>query len=821
MGRQPAVLLVGAGHEPGVPRVERLAAAGLVVQRSVVREGTRPPRCTGCPPGETAVRAWLASPPGPPVLRHPVALRVFFGHLLDPGELRAAIESHRAWCDDMLAQLGEVRSELGDDAVAQRRPGGRVGPRLLPGRAGGGRRHRARREPARWRGPRRDAARGSDRTNVCSYTGAVGFNNPDVPWSEIERTLSDRKPGGDPHGWWSTGGARAPRPPAPPTCPRGRTGATARPGRPTGPAYQPPAGLDRRPSATPYAELHCHSNFSFLDGASHPEELAEEAARLGLEALAITDHDGLYGVVRFAEAARAVGVPTVFGAELSLGLTRPQNGEADPEGDHLLVLARDPEGYARLASTLSAGHLAGHEKGRPDYSGVDWAAAHGGHWVVLTGCRKGAVPQALLARARRPRPASWRGWSTRSAPTTWRSSCATTATRSTRPATTPWPRWPCGRASTWWPPTTSTTPRPTAGAWPRPWPRCGPGAASTTSAGWLPAAGTAHLRSGDEQARRFARWPGAVERAAELGRACAFDLALVAPRLPPFPCPDGLDEMAYLRRLTEEGATRRYGPRGGADPRATATATARPWAQIDHELAVIEALGFPGYFLVVWDIVELLPPVEHLLPGPGQRRQLGGLLRAGHHQRRRGVARPAVRALPVARARRPARHRHRHRERPAGGGHPVRLPAPRPPPRGPGGQRHQLPGPLGGARHGQGARLLARPAGRLVEADGHVVDGGVDRRARGPTATTSPARCWRWPARSSGRPATWASTRGAWSSATGPSSRCARSSGGGSRAGRRCATARPAPTAPPWATSWCPCAPCCSGTRTTARRWAW
>ncbi|MDD9350654.1 PHP domain-containing protein, partial [Mumia sp.] len=160
--------------------------------------------------------------------------------------------------------------------------------------------------------------------------------------------------------------------------------------------YEPPSRLERRTSTTPYAELHCHSNFSFLDGASHPEELAEEAARLGLDALALTDHDGFYGVVRFAEAARSVAVPTVFGAELSLGLTRPQNGEADPEGDHLLVLARDPDGYARLASTLSTGHLAGREKGRPDYSGVDWAAAHGGHWLVLTGCRKGAVPRALV-----------------------------------------------------------------------------------------------------------------------------------------------------------------------------------------------------------------------------------------------------------------------------------------------------------------------------------------------------------------------------------------------------------------------------------------
>ncbi len=74
----------------------------------------------------------------------------------------------------------------------------------------------------------------------------------------------------------------------------------------------------------PYAELHCHSNFSFLDGASHPEELATEAARLGLEALAITDHNGFYGVVRFAEAAKAVGLPTVFGTEITVlmvGLT--------------------------------------------------------------------------------------------------------------------------------------------------------------------------------------------------------------------------------------------------------------------------------------------------------------------------------------------------------------------------------------------------------------------------------------------------------------------------------------------------------------------
>ena len=162
--------------------------------------------------------------------------------------------------------------------------------------------------------------------------------------------------------------------------------------------YEAPAVVRRR-RAHPYAELHAHSNFSFLDGASHPEELAEEAARLGLEALAITDHDGFYGVVRFAEAARELGLPTVFGAELTLGRTQPQLGFADPGvpepnapspprltrsraghvelggvevaagqpdpttslgGEtHLVVLARDPRGYALLARAISEGQLRG------------------------------------------------------------------------------------------------------------------------------------------------------------------------------------------------------------------------------------------------------------------------------------------------------------------------------------------------------------------------------------------------------------------------------------------------------------------------------
>ena len=148
-------------------------------------------------------------------------------------------------------------------------------------------------------------------------------------------------------------------------------------------------------SVTPYAELHAHSAFSFLDGASQPEEMVEEAVRLGLESIAITDHDGFYGVVRFAEAARALGIGTVFGAELSLDTHRSRAGETDPDGTHLLVLARGQEGYRRLSRRIAAAHLAGGVKGKPQYDIDELTESAGGHWQILTGCRKGHVRQAL------------------------------------------------------------------------------------------------------------------------------------------------------------------------------------------------------------------------------------------------------------------------------------------------------------------------------------------------------------------------------------------------------------------------------------------
>jgi error-prone DNA polymerase len=357
-----------------------------------------------------------------------------------------------------------------------------------------------------------------------------------------------------------------------------------------------------------YAELHCHTNFSFLDGASHPEELVAEAARLGLAALAVTDHDGFYGVVRFALAAQTHGLPTVFGAELTLGITAPANGDPDPEGEHLLVLAEGPIGYSRLARVIGEAQMAG-EKGAPrttiprlaDAARAPVhlhpdASACNDSWFVLTGCRKGTVPAALVrdgpAAARyaldrlvdafgrdRVLMELWdhgdpldRHRNDALARVAMQAGVEVVATNNVHYAT--------------------PAQRPLANALAAIRAR----RSLDEIDGWLPASPLAHLRSAGEQARRFARWPGAVERTVGVARACAFDLRLAAPELPDHDVPPGHTEMTWLRELTMRGAALRYP--------STHTHYEQAVHQIAHELDVIEQLNFPGYFLVLVEIVE-------------------------------------------------------------------------------------------------------------------------------------------------------------------------------------------------------------------------
>ncbi|GAA4762204.1 error-prone DNA polymerase [Microbacterium gilvum] len=404
----------------------------------------------------------------------------------------------------------------------------------------------------------------------------MGFHNPPVPWSTLEKALNGSRPdpvpagadGGDSPAWSRKRGA-----------------------------YAPPS-IERPDDAVPYAELHAHSSFSFLDGASSPEALVEEAERLGLHALALSDHDGFYGLARFAEAAESTSVKTVFGAELSIGLREPQKGHPDPEGSHLLVLARGEDGYHRLSAALTRAQLRGGEKGRPFYDLEELAAQGDGRWVVLTGCRKGSVRRRLEpavraagsldgARAELDRLTALFGRENvhvelvdhgdpldsrrndalallahdaglptvaannvhYAAPSDARLAAAVAAVRANR--------------------------------------------SMDDLDGWLPSHTAAHLRSGAEMTRLFSRYPGAVERTVPLADELAFPLRRARPALPKLDLADGCTPMAHLRHLVWEGVDRKY-PGRREEVRT----------RIEKELHVIEQKDFPGYFLIVHGIVQ-------------------------------------------------------------------------------------------------------------------------------------------------------------------------------------------------------------------------
>ena len=386
-----------------------------------------------------------------------------------------------------------------------------------------------------------------------------------------------------------------------------------------------------------YAELHAHSAYSFLDGANEPDDLASAAVELGLEALALTDHDGVPGIVKHAQAGRTHGLPTIHGTELTLA-----------DGSHLPVLARNPTGYRRLVTAISQHNLDAGQRREPahdlptlasalhsDPTGQTETAA--GSCLVLTGTANGPLRRAL-GDPRRPDT-----WDLKAA-----DACLGRLTElfaapdrgrppSTGPTTTAH-RQVEGDVAIGLaveltldggPTDAALTDALTRLAHDHRLPLVATGAvrcARPTDAriadvltstrlvtdlegarGHLPAIGR-WLRGAQDMAQLHRRSPGAVDLAAELAADLAFDLSLIAPELPDADVPEGHTPASWLRELTRQGATRRYG---------TPQDHPRAWEVLNHELEVIESLGFPGYFLIVHAIVEFCAQSGILCQGRG------------------------------------------------------------------------------------------------------------------------------------------------------------------------------------------------------------
>jgi error-prone DNA polymerase len=329
-----------------------------------------------------------------------------------------------------------------------------------------------------------------------------------------------------------------------------------------------------------YIELHCHSNFSLLDGAAHPEDLAARAVELGMPALALTDHDAVYGAIRFAEAARSAGIRPIFGAELTLA-----------SHHHLTLLVENETGWSNLCWLISQARHKAPKRAAALLPKI--LAGHTEGLIALSGCRQGEIPAALLRKDR---------------------SAALTAACRYRDL--------FGSESFWLELQHHLRPEDEAliDGLVELARRLGLGYVATNNVHYPSRVGAQlqdvlvcirqqvdlekagpflrpnsefYLKTDRQLTPLFTAYPEALTNTLRIAERCRFELRYGLQELPRFPTPPGLTAEAYLQHLCTEALPSHY-----ADP------SSRIREQLAHELRVIEQTGLSNYFLIVWDIVR-------------------------------------------------------------------------------------------------------------------------------------------------------------------------------------------------------------------------
>jgi error-prone DNA polymerase len=341
-----------------------------------------------------------------------------------------------------------------------------------------------------------------------------------------------------------------------------------------------------------YVELHCHSAYSFLDGASLPEELAATALGLGHQALALTDHDGVYGSMEFAHAARGLGLRPIHGAELSLA-----------DGRHLTLLVAAERGWRNLCRLLTLAHAHTRERLReptPPAVSLDQICAHAEGLVCLTGCAQQGVhdeagvrrlrdafgPERLRVELQRPFLAGDRARNGALA--------ALAAHLGLR----------CVASGNVHAHTAARVPLQDAFVARR-------HHLTLESSEPLRRPNSSHvLASPASMAARFSDHPQAVAESGALAEQLDFDLTGdLGYRYP------GVEDQSAQRRLAELCGERLH-------ERYTAIALREAHARLEQELAVIDTLSLAGFFLLHYEILELSREVAAEVRGADSARAL-------------------------------------------------------------------------------------------------------------------------------------------------------------------------------------------------------
>ncbi len=365
------------------------------------------------------------------------------------------------------------------------------------------------------------------------------------------------------------------------------------------------------------AHLHVHSEYSLLDGACKIDALAARAAEFGQPALGLTDHGVMNGAVELYKACKKRGIKPILGLEAYL--CDDLGSEAVRyERNHLTLLARNDEGFRNLVKLTSAGFLDGYKRGK---SNVDMALLdrHSEGVIVLTGCLQSRFCQRLLednpveARAHADELIQVFGpddvyFELQRNGLAEQDKANEGIVRIARELGRPL----VGTADVHYlrredyhhhqallcVQTKSTLAEPKL---------------SFDSNEFF-------LKDSAEMTESFSPWPEAIASTVEIAERCGVEMELGKMLIPRYPTPDGESEAPYLRRLAEEGLSRRYG-----DP-----APAEAVERLEMELEVIGRMGFAAYFLIVWDFVKFAKE-SGIAVGPGRGSAAGSIVAYALH----------------------------------------------------------------------------------------------------------------------------------------------------------------------------------------------
>jgi error-prone DNA polymerase len=364
-----------------------------------------------------------------------------------------------------------------------------------------------------------------------------------------------------------------------------------------------------------YAELHCWSNFSFLEGSSHPEELVEHGRSLGLRGIALTDRDGLYGAVRFAKAAAGSEFAAVCGAELTLEsaeskpikASRPARPakEVPTDTPRIVLLAADKRGYGNLARLISTAQLRGRK--RDARLRLDDLEGRTEGLIALSGGRNGLVEKAL--RRRDDADAFALGARLRDL---FPGRFYLELQHHVRPEDPALIRALVHLAQRLDVPYVATNG--VAYAHRKDGMLCDVltcvkyGTPLQQAGNLLRPNHEYHLKPPLQMARLFAEFPQAIRNTLVIAERCTFRLDKLGGEFPLFPLPPEYPSaQSYLRALVAAGARERYG-----DPLPS-----KVERQLEYELGIIARMDLAGYFLVVWDIAHAATRLEVLAQGRG------------------------------------------------------------------------------------------------------------------------------------------------------------------------------------------------------------